>query len=803
MWKRALYANVLLQSLMAANIVAGGNGTKTADINVKNDKNFLSTNGIFNGTNGTQTLNVNLTGTFDGNDTTLYGALLNSNNGSDTTIRGNNKLNINVNSTATGDNGSLFFASGPTANMNFQVDLNLNATGNIGKGAFYIAPYNSTSPNNADASGTIEFFKGLSADLTGANPSSNIFNVEQENGRIFVNMNSNQVETTNIGTSMPLDFVVHDGPAYVLKGDINIQGSNAFIGINLVNQQSYFLGSLKYHSGKLDVGLRNGGKWIVTSGDLTFNNFNILNLYTPPNDDNVNDLSHGANISVLDLVTNKIGENGQKTINTPSTKVTINTLAGSNGLFRMGVNLDAEKGDHIHIEKVDILKSQQGPNHKVQVFQDPANDKEDKNVKLEIIDITKGGDNLAFDSVKTKIGLFDYKPQIVKEKKGEGYSWSIYKFKKKQDDPQDPEDDPEVTPDKVQDELRRWLSLQYRVYRMNTDSINKHIDELIKSQTKHNVWSNYFIGSQSYKNISSDSYKVFQGGYDYGMTLGNIRHFAGGFFDILRDTTTDIAFDGKVSTFGIGGYYQATYFLGSRVSLDFDAKIKYSYNGLTFIGKEGLTGANFIPSYNLFMMGARLGAKVNVDASTFVEPSAESRVSFLNGGEINILDKVVERNFGARQDAAKISTLMLNMAVAKKKSIGPGTYGDVRARVFYANDSNIGGDITLVDVDTRNNITSASVSDNRLGLGFDANAVISDSLRLYASLERTFFSEYNTDYLVRLGFRLSIDGFVGGSRGALLETKTRVVEAPRTFPARPKGKIVFRQNQRPLPKIVR
>nr|MDU7693735.1 autotransporter outer membrane beta-barrel domain-containing protein [Helicobacter sp.] len=442
--------------------------------------------------------------------------------------------------------------------------------------------------------------------------------------------------------------------------------------------------------------------------------------------------------------------------------------------------------------------------HHLQLLQDPARRDPTKNVEIEVAEIINGGDDLNFNSLPTRIGLYTYKPEIVKEKKNNGHRWVIYQ---KAIDPQKPEPprrddqdpDDEITPNPVQDDLKRWLSLQYRLYRIHTDSINRHIDELTRTKTTHNAWSNYFIGKQSYKE-SSDSYKVLQAGYDYGVSAGAIRHFGGGFFDITKANNTDIAYDGKVSSFGLGGYYEGSYYIGN-LSFDFDAKMKYSYNSLTFFGKNGLDGATFIPSYHLFMMGARLGSKIQVSKANnlFIEPSAEAKVGFLNGGYINILDKVVNRNFGATQDSAKISSLRLNMSLAKKHNPSPDLYLDARAKIYYANDSNLGGDITLRDVVSSNNRTYATAGDNRIGIGLEANAALYDALRLYASIERTFFSEYNTTYLMHFGVRLSffsLDFIKPQTNSITFRDNTRTPSS-----ARRGGTITFVENQRPVPRI--
>ena len=746
------------------------------------DKNFLiDQSGQFPAMPD-QTISVELTGNFDGGAQSLYGAIANTSNKQIKTFNGRNNWTFSINTTGvTGVDGALFFA-GDGGTMKFETNLKIElvAGSNIGKGVFLSAPYLSKNPAGNDQVGTFEFKKGLEVDTTGAAGNKYIFNIEQQKGEIYVNYNQND-------NGKPWG-----NHTINLKGDFRIDGGDAKLGINLNNKDAHIEGKEDYVKGTFNLNLSGGGKWRVTSGDANITNLTITNNTDPTTSADKDSTQIDSALSMIDLTTDARRAQGfqaQQTIN-------IGTLSGSNGIFRIMIDLPRNQGDLITIQN----KANGAQTHYIQLLQKTADlGNITQNVALKVAEIINGGDDLEFKALPVTIGLYNYQPQLNKERQNAGWRWVIYQ---KQNNPNNP-NPPDKTPAQVQDDIKRWLSLQYRIYRIQTDSINKHIDELVPTYSEHHVWVNYFLGKQSYK-ASSDNYQTLQAGYDWGLNTGNIRHLIGGFLDYTKMKDFDIAYNGDVDGMGIAGYYQMSYLLNKRATLDFDFKMKYNYNALEYFGKGGLNGANFVDSYHLFYIGTRIGSKIGVDktASIFIEPSAEAGLGIISGGYINIIDKIAQTNFGAEQDSAKITATRLHFSVGKKFE-SESDYWDIRGRVFYAFDSNTGGDITLIDVNPANRLTFNTVADHRMGIGLDTNASINNIVKLYGSFERTFFSNYNTTYLLYFGVRVSFnsDGFSNriprSSSNVVYQDNMRQGEKkPR------KGKIIFGNNARPLPKLL-
>ena len=769
---------LLTQSFMSAITITDDSQNQSVSIvaNMPADKDFLTTqqNSILKYQN--QIINITATGKYNGSTIAAMGIVSNALDNKVTQF--NNRTSITFKIDTTGmqnSNGSIFFVSGGSSSMRFDTNLTISfaAGSNIGMGVFLSDKYRSKDPSGNDQTGIFTFNKNLVVDTTGTTGSGYIFNLNQQEAKIYVNYQPSNTETINATNLVQL------------TGDINLNGKNTILGINLTNNNSYIKGKEDYTSGSFNLNLENGGKWIVTSGNVNLNTLKITNNSDPNNNADLNSIALTSNMSMIDIASQRIdsGFDTQREIN-------INTLkSGDNGVFRIMIDLEKNAGDLITIQNQETQNATQQAY--IQVLQKTGY-KLTQNAEVKVAQIINGGDNLSFSALPVQIGLFDYTPQIAKERQGSGYKWVIYE---RADTP--PDDNKEDN--EVQNSIKRLLSLQYRIYRIQTDSIDKHIDELVFTSSQNNFWANYFIGGQSYDN-SHDNYQTFQTGYDWGMNAGKLRHFVGGLFDYTHMKDYDTDYNGQVESFGLGAYYQAAYQMDPRANIEFDAKMKYAYNKNYFYGKNNLNASNFVDSYHLFYMGARLGSKIlfGRKGDYFVYPSANAGIGFMSGGYINIVDQITRENFGAQQDSATIFSSKINISLGKSFQ-NYQNYYDIRAKAYYAYDNNTGGDILMVDVNPANSFYYETPSDHRMGIGIEANASFNNIIKLYGSFERTFFSRYNTTYLVQLGIRISLDDLF---YGRIFKNLGKRRSPNRTTNRRePKGKNVF-MNARPLPKII-
>ena len=784
--KNLLFISVCLSECLATvNITDDGRSIVTVSASLPTDKDFLETkkNDIFKYDILTITTRIN--GGYNGQATSSYGALANAINSKTINYNNRRSLSFIIDSTGmTGSNGSIFFSSKGTSTITFDTDtvINFIANSNIGKGVFYSAPYQSRDPAGNDQTGKFIFKKSLRVDAEntndGAGKASYIFNLDQAQAQAYVNYND---INGHKGESLSNANIIQ------LTGNLRLNGKNATLGINLTNKDSYILGKEDYISGNLNLGLKNGGKWIVTSGDVNINELMLTNNANPATNASLNSTQLTGSMSMIDIASQRI-QNGFDQIH----HIKINTLkSGDNGVFRTMIDLASGQGDLVTIQNQEMQNATQ---HMYMQILQKGGYKLTKDVAIKVAEIINGGENLSITSLPVNIGLYTYQPTLSKERQNSGYKWVIYEKvdENKNDEKKDAD---------VQESLKHWLSLQYRIYRIQTDSINRHIDELVPTFTHNNFWANYFIGSQG-RGDSRDDYQTFQFGYDWGMNARNLRHFAGGFFDYTKMKDYDRDYDGSVDSFGLAGYYQISTKINRHANLDIDAKMKYTYSANSFFGKNNLANANFTKSYHLFYMGARVGSKIDLDFKKewFIEPSINAGVGFMNGGSINMIDTLTQENFGANQEMGIFLSTKINASVGKRFIDGK-NYFDLRLKNYYAFDNNTGGDVTLIDVDPANRIFYQTAADHRWGIGLDANYGYGEGFKLYASIERTFFSNYNTIYLFYIGLRVSLDDLFSGALFRSDNASSRAAARQRENRG-PKGRIIFGGNARPLPKVI-
>lgn len=770
-----LFTPLIFTPLAHSITITDANQIITVQASAPGDNNFLQTHSNQIIIYPTVQVTVFGTGAFDPQSNyTQRGFIYDAINQQNQIFGGKNAFSFAINTTQlTGDGGSMFFAGNNNATITFNSNLTINFTNgsNIGQGIFLSAPYVNPGgildPQGNDQTGKFIFNRNvmINASNVAQNSGGYIFNLSQKKAVIDVNYNGgNAVNPVNL---------------IQLQGNIKLNGQDAVLNMYLNNPDSFLVGREDYTSGQFNLSLNNGGKWIVTEGNPVINNLFISNQGDPNNNPFLQTQGFHNGLSMIDLATPQF--NKPFTMQT----ITINTLSGNNGVFRTMVDIPGLQADLVKINK-----NSSGTFY-LQLFEKPGV-KPPGNGEIKVAEIMDGGQNLTFNALPAKIGLYDYTAKIIKKPQGNGFKWVI-----------DANVPPKMTPNNnVQNAIYRLMTLQYRIFRIQSESINHHIDELVQTKAHHNFWANYYIGKQSYKS-SRDNFQAMQGGYDYGLNLGALRQLVGVMVDYVGMKDRDTDFDGTVNNFGIGAYAQSDLTMSQKASINLDLKMKYNYSRNSFTPKNNLAGANFVKSYHLFFMGARLGSKINLDRGNtwFLEPSGNAGIGFISGGYINIVDQITQANFGGKQASASIMALDVNLAVGKR-FFDADNYVDLRAGIGYGYNNNTGGNITFIDVNTQNNFTIATPADHRMKIFFSANASLNNFIKLYANFYRTFFSHLNTDYVFSFGVRISFGDFAS-SRGSRKRSarEDQSLEHQEIRPMKVPRKTLEGANARPLPRL--
>ncbi|PAF47593.1 hypothetical protein BKH46_03995 [Helicobacter sp. 12S02634-8] len=320
-------------------------------------------------------------------------------------------------------------------------------------------------------------------------------------------------------------------------------------------------------------------------------------------------------------------------------------------------------------------------------------------------------------------------------------------------------------------QITKLLGVQYSIYRIHTDSITKHIDELfyLPQDFYQHIWADYYAGKLSDES-TANAYWSFQGGYDYAWSYEGFRGFVGGLGDYTSMRLVAPFYTGKAYALGLGAYAQGSWYYQKNFGISIDAYTKYVFTNYNADGSQELDYNHFKNTYNLIFLNFRVGFKapISADKSWFVEPGVKLGWAYINGGGYGykttapFLDpKTGDMGFSdihiaINQEAGKFFGNKLFLDVGKIFQ-NHFVYFDMRAGLDFAYDSSTGGDVYMIQEGyTDYPIHAKMPVDYRLGAGLASHLVLGDKVQFYFYAKRTFFSHMNTDYLVSLGFRMDL-----------------------------------------------
>lgn len=575
-----------------------------------------------------------------------------------------------------------------------------------------------------------------------------------ESGQFYINYNPATKTTYNP------DNIIQ------LKGDISVELSSkadANAIIHLTNPQSFFQGRFSLQGqANAELLLDRGGKWFLTANSAV----RTLNAYNSPSDIE-NQYGNVEKIAVVDFT--KVADDGTDSrltngANFGMRMLNIDTLNGNNGVFRLMADVPLGQVDRVNTKAINGL-------HYIQIYQNGKRlsfDVAGKNMIVAHADQVNGN----FIGLATIAGIYDYIPTItpIAGQNG-GIDWVLTAL--------------DYKPNQTAKTLFNLLSMPYRIFRTQADSINHRIDDLLYPPTQFGAWAKVYGGGIYQKNdfdknmTSQNLFYSFQGGFDYGENRDDMRYFYGGSFDFLRMYGHDDGYNGTSNSYGLGAY--AGYIKDDTIFLD--AKFKYiitSFNNTLYQSEEPVDffghilmadfrfGYSFFPFRNarkkttetckkgsdgmLFCRNDTATGYVR-DPSFFIQPYLSLTPGVIFGHHFDFVDVTSRYRVLSRLDTSP--ALITKLGVLGVKRYEYENFA-VRARSFlsYSYDINLGGKITLVDDANIPLYNDAKRGSHRISLGLGTDVLFfNDSLRLFADFSTEFLSRLNTYWLISAGVR--------------------------------------------------
>ena len=413
------------------------------------------------------------------------------------------------------------------------------------------------------------------------------------------------------------------------------------------------------------------------------------------------------------------------------------SLLGTNGLFRVYADLGTKMADKIVAENA-------SGDHLIQVYYRVDTFREiggDRIVVAHVIDPTT---TATFKGTQSEIGLTRYDTEIIKENSadGRGFEWIIG----------------QATPAGMSYSSKIIASIlqsQYRAFAIETDSLDRRLGGLERIERDKGFWIRSFIGQASkdatdYSTSTTDKYFSVWSGFDYNAIGLTGHNFLGMFFNYSGMQTENKDYTGKLSNFALGVYNV----FKAHSGFYFDLLAKYIYTTSEFdISSYALAKnkpkfdnhkflANFEMGYTFY-----LGEKRK---SLYIEPQFQITSGYIQGVSINFVDvtgEIINANLGHNAPA------MMRLGVFVGKTFGEKLKINLKGGTSLAYDVNSGGNLTFEDSSA--SLKRAQKGDFRMLFSAHSDFEFSDSFRMYASFDTSFFGSYNTTFNVNLGLRFT------------------------------------------------
>lgn len=440
-------------------------------------------------------------------------------------------------------------------------------------------------------------------------------------------------------------------------------------------------------------------------------------------------------------------------------------LSGTHGLFRVYADLGTKLADKI------VAETASGEHliqvyYRVDTFGDIGGD------RIVVAKVTDPTTTVSFQGTQSEVGLTRYDTEIIKENSadGRGFEWIIG----------------QATPSGMSYSSKIIASIlqsQYRVFAVETDSLDRRLGGLDRIERDKGFWVRSFIGEASkdstdYSTSTTDKYFSIWSGFDYN-SIGLTGHnFLGGFFNYTGMETENKDYTGKLSSFAFGIYNVFKAYSGFY----FDVLAKYIYTTNKFEissyalakNKPEFDNHKFLASLE---MGHTfyLGEKRN---SLYIQPQFQISSGYIQGASTRFVDVTGEL---IRADLGHNAPAMMRLGVFVGKNFNQKIKINLKGGTSLAYDVNSGGNLIFEDSSTQLKIKQKG--DFRMLFSAHSDFEFANNFRMYASFDTSFFGSYNTIFNLNLGLR-----FVFGKRNNLVTPVPMVYNPYEPMPQLPDDK---------------
>lgn len=493
-----------------------------------------------------------------------------------------------------------------------------------------------------------------------------------------------------------------------------------------------------------------GGRWIAT-GDSSIKTLNITNSSgNVANEILMLAPTHTSNISMIDTTfdpggVSRIGMNMLKAGGNPPQAgetlehtVSMGSLSGLNGVFRVYTDIGAEASDKISTATAT-------GNHIMQVYYNPATFTQDVGDRYIVVaHVDDQQTTASFEGGITLVGTQVYTTSLTKvtAQNGQGFDWILGKTQN-------------AGANYGTKVISSILQSQYRSFALQTESLRQRMGELRDTNRVHGLWGRYTMGttytpeSDVAVEIEDNFYSAWIG-YDQNVLDLKGQDFFGFAlsYSLLNPQGED--YTGNVHSIGFNFYNTFI----ARNDFYVDLVIKYILSMANYeISYYSL--AKNTPEYinHKLMINAEIGKKFKLSESKnyfFLQPEAQITAGYIFGDEVDFVDFTQTT---IKSSTSGIAPVILRTGLSAGYSLNQGIKSDFYIGTSFFYETTNGGDVHLDDGNNTVNYSHKGTFKMSFQGGFDL--LFTDNARVYFEAGTSFLGKTNMTYSINAGARFS------------------------------------------------
>lgn len=413
----------------------------------------------------------------------------------------------------------------------------------------------------------------------------------------------------------------------------------------------------------------------------------------------------------------------------------VDEIKGNYGLFRVYADLGADLADNILASRASgehIIQVQ----YRAQTFQDIGGK------RIVVAKVIDPNTSVSFKGTQSEIGLTRYDTEIIKENaQGGGFEWIIG----------------QATPagmsysSKI---IATLLQSQYRNFMVEVDSLDRRMGDLRYIKRDLGLWMRAYVGegkkgANDFSVSAKDDYYSIWSGMDFNSVGLTVHNFAGIFFNYTGINSEGKDFSSSGYNIGIGLYDTFRAFSGFYA----DFLMKYIYSSNSFeITNYALAKNRPKTTNHKFLLNGEMGYSFYYGEkfkSGYIQPQFQVTSGYIDEVSLQMVDVSGEIIYGTM---ARNFPITLRAGVFWGQVFGEKIKSHIKFGSSFAYDVNSGGDLHFKDSSTQLDFKQGS--DFRMLLSARSDFTFSDFFKVYASIDTSFFGNYNIVYNANFGLRM-------------------------------------------------